>query len=223
MTSAITVAGIDWYRRGWVCAVLRSNSSPEVLVDPDLASLLARVADASCIGVDMPIGLPERVRESDRQARKFVGPRWQSVFETPPAAVLAADSYSAANAIAEVAIGKRISQQAWALRDNIAVVADAARHDDRMIEVHPEVSFCALMGAHVPYSKSTWNGLAVRRAALAREGIELADELGEAGVVPPADVLDAAVAAWSAKRYAEGQAVSLPAGATPGQREVIWY
>jgi len=45
----------------------------------------------------------------------------------------------------------------------------------------------------------------------------------EAGRVPVADVLDADVAAWSARRYAQRCAGSLPADAERGQRQVIWY
>jgi hypothetical protein len=85
------------------------------------------------------------------------------------------------------------------------------------------VSFCALVGSQLGFSKTTWNGQTIRRRALAREGIELPDKLSEAGGVPVADVLDAAVAAWSARRYAQRRADSLPADAEHGQREVIWY
>jgi hypothetical protein len=51
----------------------------------------------------------------------------------------------------------------------------------------------------------------------------LPDDLGEAGVVPVADVLDAAAVAWSARRFAAGEARSFPAAASPGDRQVIWY
>jgi predicted RNase H-like nuclease len=47
--------------------------------------------------------------------------------------------------------------------------------------------------------------------------------LGAAGDVPVADVLDAAAAAWSARRYAAGEAGSFPPDAPRGAREVIWY
>jgi predicted RNase H-like nuclease len=216
------VVGIDWYRRGWVAVVLGSGGVPEATVGVDLANLSARLPKARCIGVDMPIGLPERgARECDRLAKAFVGARRNSVFMTPPRRVLTAASYAAANEVAPDLFGAKISQQAWALRANIAAVAEAA--DDRVIEVHPEVSFCALARKPLAYAKTTWNGQALRRRLLREAGIALPDDLGEAATVPPVDVLDAAAAAWSADRYANGEASSLPPRAKPGERQVIWY
>jgi predicted RNase H-like nuclease len=219
------VVGVDRYGRGWVAVRLVPGSgAADSFVGAELGELVRRVPDAACIAVDMPIGLPESERAADALARRFVGPRWPSVFATPPAEVLAAASYEEANEIAARLLGgKRISQQAWALRRTIAEVAEVAAADERVIEVHPEVSFRAMAGEPLAYAKTTWNGQAARRRALARAGIELPEELGEAGAVPVADVLDAAAAAWSARRYAEGRAASLPEGAGVGERQVIWY
>jgi predicted RNase H-like nuclease len=204
------IAGIDRYRRGWVAVVL---DPLEVLVAERLAALV--VPEAECVGVDMPIGLPVAgEREADVLARKFVGRRWSSVFMTPPRQVLEADSYAAANEVARrLPGGKMISRQAWALKATIFEVEHL--NDPRLIEVHPEVTFAAMSGAHLPHAKSTWNGQMLRRRILAEHGIELPDVLAAAGDVPVADVLDAAAVAWSARRYARGEASSL-AG-------VIWY
>jgi predicted RNase H-like nuclease len=211
------IAGVDRYRRGWVAVRL---DPLEVVAATRLRSLLE--PDAVCVGVDMPIGLrADGLRECDRLARKRVGPRWSSVFMTPPRRVLEAESFQAANALAPALMGAKISQQAWALRHTIFEVEELG--DPRVIEVHPEVSFAAMAGAHLAYPKSTWNGQMLRRRILAGQGIELPDELGEAGHVPAADVLDAAAVAWSAGRYARGIAGSLPEGARHGRREVIWY
>jgi predicted RNase H-like nuclease len=151
--------------------------------------------------------------------------RRNSVFMTPPAAVLEAASYAEANVIAaRVLDGKKISRQAWALQQNIAVVEAVARRDGRIIEVHPEVSFCAMRGReHLAYAKTTWNGQALRRAALATHGIVLPEQLDQAGGVPPADVLDAAAVAWTARRHARGESESLPPGRERGRPGAIWY
>jgi predicted RNase H-like nuclease len=218
------VMGVDWYKAGWVAVVLQPGQ--RVLVGTDLAALIGRVDGVACVGVDMPIGLPtDGTRASDREARAFVGPRRNSVFMTPPAPVLAAGSYAEANALAAALPGgKRISQQAWALRTNIAAVGAVAERDARVIEVHPEVSFCAMRdGEPLAFPKTTWNGVALRRAALARHGIVLPDELGEAGGVPPADVLDAAAVAWTARRHANGESKPLPDGWPRGKAGAIWY
>src|SRR3954470_2381576 len=212
------VIGVDWYKAGWVAVVL--DPDPRVVVERDLAALIAGVDGVACVGVDMPIGLPETTRKADTAAREFVGPRRNSVFMTPPAPVLAAGSYAEANELAAALLdGKKISQQAWALRANIAAVAAVADEDARVIEVHPEVSFCAMRdGAPLAYPKTSWNGQALRRAALGTHGIVLPDELDEqAGGVPPAHVLDAAAAAWSARRHARGESRSLPDGWRRGE------
>jgi predicted RNase H-like nuclease len=213
------IAGIDRYRRGWVAVVL---DPLEIIVAGRLAALVERVPEAVSVGVDMPIGLPAMgEREADVSAREFVGRRWSSVFMTSPRHVLEAESYNDAKARSLALTGKMISRQAWALKETIFEVEGL--DDPRVIEVHPEVSFCAMSGGHVAHAKSTWNGQALRRSILAEHGIELPEALDEAGDVPVADVLDAAAVAWSADRYARGIAGSLPAGAPRGQREVIWY
>jgi len=223
MVSDRPVIGVDWYKAGWVAVVL--GGEPRVIVGADLGALIARVEDVACVGVDMPIGLPDTTRDADRAARDFVGPRRNSVFMTPPRAVLEAASYAEANERAvELLDGKKISQQSWALRKNIGVVEAVAQRDERVVEVHPEVSFCAMRdGEHLAFPKTTWNGQALRRAALATHGIVLPDDLDEAGGVPTADVLDAAGAAWSARRHARGESRSLPGGWARGTPGAIWY
>jgi predicted RNase H-like nuclease len=65
-----------------------------------------------------------------------------------------------------------------------------------------------------------------RRSLLKNAGILLADDLGDVGVVAPDDVLDAAVAAWSALRIANGEAKTLPSEPEidkRGRAVAIWY
>jgi predicted RNase H-like nuclease len=220
----VVSVGIDWCKRGWVAAVLEDDRDPELRVGANLGKLIEAIPDADCVGVDMPIGLPALAeRQCDRCAREFVGKRRNSVFMTPPAEVLRAESYLAANAVARDRLNHGISRQAYALAENIRVVADVAEGDERIIEVHREVSFRAIQGKPLEFAKTTWNGQAIRRSVLAGEGIRLPDVLTAAGDVPVADVLDALAAAWSAQRYARRLAKSLPNGAKPGAREVIWY
>ena len=98
-------------------------------------------------------------------------------------------------------------------------------HLEELVEVHPEVSFWAMTEHEVGFSKHTWNGHYHRRALLQSAGILLPSGLldGFAGLAGADDVLDAAAAAWSAARYARGEAKSLPGEARPGERQVIWY
>lgn len=64
-----------------------------------------------------------------------------------------------------------------------------------------------------------------RLALLAAEGIVLPRDLGVSGAVPVDDVLDAAAAAWSARRLALEMAHSLPdpPEIIDGRRVAIWH
>lgn len=85
------------------------------------------------------------------------------------------------------------------------------------------MSFSKLLGNPLKYAKTTWNGQAIRRRALTEAGFELPERLEEVGSVPPADILDATVAAWTARRVAEKRAGSFPPHADRGARPVIWF
>jgi len=191
---------------GWVAGVFAVDLA-------GLAAQAAAVADVAVIAIDMPIGLPDGGRrQADLLAREAVGPRWRSVFMTPVRAALAEDTYHAAARVSVQVTGGGISQQAYALRPRI-IEADAwaAASTVPVIEVHPEVSFATLAGAHLPHPKRCWAGMVLRRSLLAGAGITVPDDLGQLGAHAAADdVYDATAAAWSARRYATGTATSYP-------------
>ena len=65
-----------------------------------------------------------------------------------------------------------------------------------------------------------------RRALLAGAGVRLPDDLAGAGAVPADDILDAAAAAWTARRIVSGEASSMPSPPEPndaGLPIAIWY
>lgn len=205
------VVGVDGYPRGWVVVALDDGRFAAVELVTDLTEALTRFPTAEVVGVDVPIGLPEREREADRAARDLLGPRRSSVFPTPPRAVL--EQASHAEAVAECRrLGlPGLSAQSYALRRKILEADELARGDERVVEVHPEVSFAAMAGQPVVWAKKTWNGLNLRRSLLAGAGVVLPDEVS--ADAPAVDLLDAAAAAWSAHRYGLGQALPLPIGA----------
>jgi len=174
-------------------------------------ALLERFPQAAVVGVDVPIGLPEpgERRRADVNAREVVGARRSSVFFTPSRAALEAPTYGQARAIAP-----STSAQAWALRTAILDVDRVT--DPRVREVHPEVSFAVLAGTTLGFSKRTWNGQRERISLLKGAGITIPDHL-DAGLVSSDDVLDAAIAAWTATRIAAGEHVTIPADPQPGE------
>lgn len=221
-----SVAGVDGYRRGWVAIVLVESRFERALVAPSLGTLMEHLGDVVAIGLDMPIGLPDRwPRESDLLARKFIGPRRNSVFMTPPRLIWEAETIEEARRRSLEFTGQSISSQTYALRPRILEADEIARRDRRVHEVHPEVSFADLAGGHLAHPKSTWAGVVLRRRVLDEHGIEIPEELGPAGVAGVDDVLDAAIAAWSAMRIANGNARSLPDPphvGSDGHASAIW-
>ncbi len=206
------VLGVDACRVGWVGVALEHGVT-HTYVAANIADLADRaVLDGSVdvVAVDMPIGLPDRGRrQADILARAAVGPRRSSVFMTPVRAAMEASDHASAGVLNRERAGEGLSVQAFSLKPKILQVQQWVRETSlRVVEVHPEVSFAQLAGGFLNLRKSTWAGAERRRALLAAAGVVLADELGEAGTVD--DILDAAVAAWTARRVARGQALSMP-------------
>ncbi|MYU16409.1 DUF429 domain-containing protein [Streptomyces sp. SID8361] len=223
------VVGVDACRTGWVAVALDEEGRfAGADTAGGLGELLGRIPDAAVVAVDMPLGLLAKGwREADGLAVAKVAPHRSRVFSVPPRGVWEADDYAGANIRCRELTGQGLSRQSWGLAAKLRE-ANACRDggDHRLYEVHPEVTFAAIdEGRPVAWSKKSWNGQAVRRRLLAGQGIVLPDDLGPAGRVPPDDVLDAAAAAWSARRIALGTARSLP---DPPQKAAglpvaIWY
>ena len=203
--------GIDGPKGRWVGVEIDADGAfVAARLRDALSELIAAVPGAGAIGIDVPIGLPEREpRRADLAAKELLGARRSTIFVTPPRAVLEAPDYKAARELSRELTGKGLSAQSFALRHNV-LEADALRSDARVFEVHPELAFRALAGRVLATSKRSWNGAAERRHELGLAGLHLPRDLGEAGDVPVDDVLDAAVCAWSARRIACGEAGRAP-------------
>lgn len=218
-------------KRGWAGIVVDDDGFVAAHVAGTLAALID-VAEAGgrvdAIGIDIPVGLVDGPkRTADVAARTYVGPRRSSVFSAPHPDVVHLTEYHEVNAVLRDLGLPAASQQAFGLFARIREAAELAT-DERLIEVFPEASFRAMGDAIVASSKKTWNGAADRIARLAASSppIVLPADLGSAGDVPADDVFDAAAVAWSALRYAHGQAFALgDAGEldpATGRRIAVW-
>ena len=204
--------GADGAHGGW--AVAEVEGSPDAArvlrwhLLPAASQVLALPGDA--VGVDMPVGLPERGRRAcDLQAKAVLGRAHPRVFLTPPRGVLRAASYDEAGARhRELTGGLGLSVQTWHLVPRIREVDEVA-DDPRLVETHPELSFAALGGAGPLPSKKTAQGRAARIDLLERVFGPLT------GVPPRDDGLDALACAWSALRWVAGVATVLPRGEPP--------
>ena len=203
----VRAAGVDMASGAWAVVVLDGVRVTDAFRSETFAEAL--LVDAEAVAVDVPIGIPESgTRPADEAARRFVGPRAASVFTTPVRRVLEAATYAEARGVATELTGHSVSKQSYSLRKRILEVDDYAHRDERVIEVHPEVSFREL--ARRPLgSKNKLDGLIERRALLEGAGIEVPETVPR---LAEPDLLDAVIAAWTAGRYARGEALPLPEG-----------
>jgi predicted RNase H-like nuclease len=180
-----------------------SSTLVEAVTWASTTGLLAVVA------VDMPIGPPDTSRRrADVLAGAQLGARGSSVFMTPVREALDEVTHTLASAVNRERAGEGISTQAFNLRPKLKEVEKLAfARAYRIVEVHPEVSFARIAGRPLTASKKTVEGRRTRRDLLATVGIAVDPRLAGAAVD---DVLEAALAAWSGRRVATGDAESLP-------------
>ena len=175
------------------------------------------------VAIDVPIGLLDAYqiggRACDIEARRQLQrKRGSSVFPAPVRSVLDASTFKdpCSRSRDSAPNGKAISKQAFAIVDKIRQVDCLLRSRpelrDIVREVHPELCFCELEGRPMDHPKRKRQGREDRKQALRRFFPDL-DAMIKAGQeeehLPIEDILDAAVACWSALRLAEGRGRSL--------------
>jgi predicted RNase H-like nuclease len=204
------VAGLDGCRGAWAGALLDVDAPDRhrCALFPDVAALLDAPEQPLIVGIDVPIGLPDRVlgggRAADRAARARLGPARSSVFPMPPRAAVYAADYDAAKAAARAASdppfapsiqGYNIFRYVRAVDTLLRARPDARA---RVHEVHPEVAFHALNGDRPlglrKKGPGARQGLDLRRALLARAGLPPALLDARPRGVPEDDHLDALAA-----------------------------
>jgi len=200
------VAGVDGCRAGWVSFKVDVTSLATSVEVVDLVeSVRNRPSDLACFGIDIPIGLLDGSRACDNAARRLLKrPRGSSVFPAPCRAALQAQTYKEASAVNRQRTGRGLSQQAWGIAPKIKEVDDAITPNCQQwaFEVHPEVCFWALNAKRpMANNKKTKEGAAERIALLQPVFSEIERHLAKR---PPHvgtdDLMDAAVATWTALR-----------------------
>jgi len=215
-----TVVGVDGCRLGWVAATHDLETGVcSIAVHRSFQELLTTSRLASVIAVDIPIGLGDaKPRTADLSARQFLGARASSVFPAPCRAALDGSTYESSSALSYAASGKKLTKQTYATLAKIREVDAALRTDrtlwDRVVEVHPEVSFAAMNGNQpMVHSK--------KRSAGKQERLSLLSPLYQAAFshfrpqwlhkeVATDDMLDALAALWSAMRISAKAARAFP-------------
>lgn len=236
------IGGLDGCRGAWA-GVLMDRDDParwRCARFQTIADLLDGPEAPDIVGIDVPIGLPDRVegggRGADRAARAFLGAGRASVFPVPPRAAVYAATYDEAKALSRAGSDPPFapSIQLWNI---LRYVREAdgllrARPDlrKRLHEVHPEIAFFRLNGdrrlAAGKKGPARAAGLAERRALLIAAGLPEALVASDpAPQVAADDHLDAMAALIVARDIAAGRAEPLP---NPIERDsyglpvVIW-
>jgi predicted RNase H-like nuclease len=211
-------AGIDGYPGGWVCALLTGDAITWATAEVDGIEALLR--PGTITGVDMPIGLSDDgFRECDALARRELPGAASRVFTTPPRPVLMLGLEARNEEVQDLSrhlTGQGVSRQALGLATRILALDSVLAADPALsvIEVHPELSFATLAGRVLDRKKSA-AGVGQRMAALQGWRPDIAAALATApSNVPIDDALDALAALWSAARWRDGLARTLPADAT---------
>jgi predicted RNase H-like nuclease len=225
------VAGVDGCRGGWIAFEVELPSRATSVEMVELAYLLRRRSpDFSYLAIDIPIGLFDDSRACDKAARKLLGqPRGTSVFAAPCRESLSAGSHSDASATNLRITGRGLSQQAWGIAPKIKQVDDAITPECQQwaFEVHPEVCFWALAGGHpMTHRKKVSDGVDERLVLLRTVFPDIDQHLQHRPLgVAKDDLLDAAVAAWTALRLHkdEAQRVCEPEHDEKGLAAGIWY
>lgn len=222
------LVGVDGCRAGWIALILRPGETrPQVRTYGRFADLVGESGPSATIAVDMPIGLPDRIRGPGRgpeQAiRPYLGARQSSVFSIPARAAVEAETYREACELALMCSDppRKVSKQAFHLFGKIREIDRLLQDDtglrDRLIESHPEFAFCRLNNM-VPMEKPKKirgavnpEGIAERMELLASHGIDR--DILSGG--PPRgaamdDLIDASVNLLMAGRHAAGQTQPFP-------------
>lgn len=221
------IAGLDGCRGAWA-GVLLDLDDPgrhRAARFATVAELLDGPEAPVVIGIDVPIGLPDRVgsggRVADRAARHALGAGRASVFPVPSRAAVYAADYATAKAVSRATSDPPFapSIQCWNIfryvREVDGLMRARADLATRLYEVHPEIAFRRLNGgrplAAAKKGPDRVVGLAARSALLIAAGLPAALVTSP----PPRgigrdDHLDALAALAVARDIAGGRAESLP-------------
>lgn len=220
----MTVLGVDGCSVGWVGVAWDEQVSTLVALDiQQLVSEAMRHFTIEAVAIDTPIGLSSHAdRAPEAHARRRLPGRASTVFSAPALAALRAETYEEANAANKAVLGKGLSRQAFGILPKIADVHDWLMTEPAVpvIEVHPEVCFATMNGDVVRHPKRTAGGAVIRRRLLEQEGLVVPTTRVRGAA--PDDVVDAAAAAWTARRFADGLAERLPPEPSDQLAPAIW-
>ncbi|MCE4222536.1 DUF429 domain-containing protein [Methylobacterium sp. C25] len=222
------IAGLDGCRGAWAGVLLDLDAPESFRAErfTTVADLLDAPEAPAVVGIDVPIGLPDKMigsgRTADRAARALLGAQRSSVFPVPPRSAVHAPDYETAKALSRAHSDPPFapSIQCWNIlryvREVDRLLLQRPECRRRLHEVHPEVAFFRLngdrrlqAGKKGPHRQE---GLEDRRRLLIGAGLPEALVRSD----PPRGVgrddhIDAMAALIVARDIALGHALPLPA------------
>lgn len=141
--------GIDGCRGGWIAVNITDNSF-EVELYKSIEEICSKYADSNCLLVDMPIGLPEDVKDirPDSEARTYLSGRTSCIFNTPCRQAVYEEDYYEASQINKHYLGKGLSKQSFAICNQIREIDEflekLPEFRGKLRESHPEICFAVL-------------------------------------------------------------------------------
>ena len=215
--------GVVWCDGAWVGVGFTGDGFDHASVFGGIGECWARYEeDARRILVDVPVGLVDSgdpVRRCDELARSVLGPRRVAVFTPPVREATRKRRYSTGNRVHERKSGESLSEDAFAVRDGIAMVDELLQEIPEAAAVvrsaHPELCFRAFAGEPLEHPPETAGGYAERMRTLAHSDRDAAPTVQKAAEstggasVSIADVLDAVALAYTAQPGA-GELRTLP-------------
>ena len=208
------IVGVDGCKGGWIACCERDG---EVWFEQfsHLMNLFDIYDDILVLAIDMIIGLPSVARkggrEADKVARQKLGKRASSVFSAPCRAAVYAENYPASLQASResgpdrVGLSKQTFHIFKKVREVDRLLQQRGELCDRVLEVHPELSFWEMNDRQSIPSKHDPAGQQKRVDLLRLEGIRFdASSLIK-------DYLDAGACLWSARRILSGEHCCIPA------------
>jgi len=215
------ISGADGCRDGWV-VVSKNLDTGEVLwcYAEDAHKLIYIEPAPVILTLDIPIGLTDAgPRQCDLMSRSMLGQgRGSSVFPAPIRPVLSAKTYEQACRVRSEIERKKMSKQAYGIMPKIRDIDEVMSQDldlqNRVYEIHPEMSFYHLAGS-IPlnHNKKSREGHEQRvRLLEAFFGCSIEQALADRSRLHCSkdDIIDAFAALWTAERILNGKAVVIP-------------
>ena len=218
----IWIAGADGCKKGWFRISMEIRTA-QLRFDclENAEELLTRSPTPIILGLDMPIGLSSlKPRVCDKKARECLDPaKKSSVFPAPIRPILLEKEYTEACTISKKISDRKISKQTFYLLPKIrqvdSLLQKTKKYRDKIIEVHPEVSFWAwAKKKHLKYNKKTPEGRLERLKLIndyfGNASFKNARNCFQKQEVADDDILDAFATLWTAYRWQKKQAKNLP-------------